>query len=186
MNLDEFKDHTIKEVRPNQFCCSRPGGGTSWRNRFFVSEIGVPGQTPEGVVIAGDTRPCRNGVISDHGYSILWFSGDLSRVYLCEKFLHKEWQPEAAILWMRHWLDTGGDEDWSRDREEEIQREIHSAISYTADDFHGWYTGLFGDEPDGIGYDYNRHDADILVAIHATFRRLYHSRQQHGAYSRKD
>lgn len=52
--------------------------------------------TPEGIVILGDLRPGDNGVISDLGYGLDWFSGKLSERYLCEKFLQQGWHHEVA------------------------------------------------------------------------------------------
>ena len=178
-NLDEFKDHTIKEIRPGQFVCARPDG--SWTYRFFVAEIGEPGERPQGLAIAGDICPKTHGVISSTGKGFLWFSGDLSRDYLCEKFLEKEWVPEEAMDHLRFMLKeyaTGG-EYLEPEETRPVKDAIRAGLYYsspcsTAQCFYEWYEDMFGDGADAIGYGYNRQDADILVAIHATFRRLYH------------
>lgn len=53
---------------------------------------------PEGITIAGDLTPGRNGNCSALGYGVGWFGSRKSEDYLCEKFLPHEWHHELANL----------------------------------------------------------------------------------------
>lgn len=76
---DEFQGYTLARSGTRAYSCVILG-------------------TPEGIVIVGDAVPCKMPVeaIVARGKSLAWFAGELSPDYLAEKFLWKEFCPDAA------------------------------------------------------------------------------------------
>jgi len=60
---------------------------------------------PEQIIITGDLCPGANGVLSDFGYGLGWFRSRKSEEYLCEKFLRREWVPDAALRALKYALE---------------------------------------------------------------------------------
>lgn len=60
--------------------------------------------TPYGIALQGDMCLGHNGVCSRGGYGVEWFSALKSEEYLCEKFLKKVWQWEAAVETLLDWI----------------------------------------------------------------------------------
>ena len=127
------------------------------------------------IIITGDL--CigpTNGVISNVGYGLGWFSTKKSEDYLCEKFLRQQWQDEAAAETIRWWLEIG--EEPYQSKREELESiadklecgEMDSRDLYDALD----EAGIHCD--DGIpGMDYPRADAGWLCAINQLFAEKY-------------
>jgi hypothetical protein len=147
--------------------------------------------TKEGIVVMGDLCPGRNGVISNLGYGVEWFSGRLSEDYLCSKFLDQSLNKEGFRTWLEGRL---GDEQRERadvidKREDDENRQVakhernieglKQALRDVNDDSIleavresillelGEYQG------DGQGYDYEPREAGHLCAIQQRFAALY-------------
>jgi len=140
----------------------------------------------EGIILTGDLKPGRRGVISDIGYGLEWFAKDFkgSGEYLCSKFLEKTWQNEVARqdVWRLHQEAIEESKEWGDD----------SLMLYASkwkrmhgewDDF--WTeTHVFEHaveiEQDAweyhLGWDYNLADAGWLTSIQIQFSELYAKR----------
>lgn len=134
--------------------------------------------TPEGIVLQGDLTPGRNGNVSSPWYGVGWFSGQLSGSYLCEKFLETKWVRELAVEQLSDPVASFYCE--ADDADVEKLKEIAKVLSggdYGPEWLHEELSNLDGcyvdDGIPGLGYD--PHEAAWLVAIQATFARLYHA-----------
>lgn len=98
--VGSLKDHVLEQILDTEkfqaFRMKRPGHG---RNMSTLITF-----TPEGIVIQGDLTPGRNGNVSCIGYGLGWFRGRLSKDYLAEKFLEKNWYAEVAAADLRQHL----------------------------------------------------------------------------------
>jgi len=98
---DALKNHVLEEVLPRTgefqaFYMKEPGRGRMMSTLFVF--------TPEGIVITGDLcpgGPRSQGSVGDYGYGLEWFAHPQSELYLCSKFLTREWQIEVAERWVR-------------------------------------------------------------------------------------
>lgn len=135
--------------------------------------------TPEGIVLVGDLRfTDERGLISQFGYGLDWWTGEMSEDYLCGKFLTKTWQPE---LLLRNLRERAGDPE----EPENMRRMFDSLIETLAGG-----VGDFGDtaerarqlgvEPESLramGTAYDSVAAGWLCAVQRRFRELYHGAQ---------
>jgi len=153
----DFKNHqlTILAETENVLCVriGRPN------TRINSTQITF---TPEGIVIQGDWCPCGNGVCSTFGYGKEWFAKSLSWSYLAEKFLAREFVPEAAVDFLQGYAENM--------RVEHLQE--------GCDDYRQAYYEFCQDLDidDPGGYDYNITDICQLQVIQETFARLWANR----------
>lgn len=138
----------------------------------------------EGIVIVGDLTPDRhwNSAVSSmrSGYGIQWFAGDLSEMYLAEKFLHKEFLPETAQETVKELLEY--EQETSPDSMSSKMREalalngdypwVHSDICEI--EFAEWYYEVVGSYAEDIGFDYDPDALRVLTDIQRRFRELWH------------
>jgi len=144
------------------------------------------------LVVTGDVRLGGNGygLVSAHGYGIPWFAGRQSEGYLCEKFLDREWQWDAAVEGIRWAIERDAEdgEGWWRDHAAELEAYIadpcwrHDEPDYM--DFYDHMTGLGADGCDLPGMDYPRVQAGWLCAIQQRFRELREVEQSVAALDR--
>lgn len=146
------------------------------------------------LVVTGDVRLGGNGygLVSANGYGIGWFANRQSEGYLCEKFLDKEWQWDAAVESIR-WLigqDSEDGEGWWVEHAAELE-------AYMADpgwghndepnywEYDDFLTSLGADGSEGLpGMDYPRVQAGWLCAIQQRFRELRELEQSVDAIDR--
>lgn len=145
---ESLKDHVLVEVPTGDirtFYLKRPEKSRMMSALLIFS--------PEGIIICGDLRIGDHGVVSDYGYGLDWFAGELGEDYLCSKFLKREWQSEVAMAWAEDEHDT------------------HPQPFDTEQEF----LNIYGMElaGDGVGYDYSPAAAGWLCAIQQRFRELY-------------
>jgi hypothetical protein len=141
--------------------------------------------TPEGIVIHGDLCPGQNGVISNFGYGLGWFSKKTSPDYLCSKFLQRGWHAELAQEELEDWVRAGGDPWGDEDSDPNSERvsglldiicrldrgEIgQEGLCQELVDLYG-DQGILDDGSPGWGYDPS--EAGWLIAIQARFVELY-------------
>lgn len=120
-----------------------------------------------------------NGLISNVGYKLSWFSKPLSECYLCEKFLRQEWQWEAAVEQME-WqikIDTEDDTGWWLEHSKKLKKFIASPGWKYEEPTIGEFYEFMTDELDGDGCelpgsDYPRIQAGWLCAIQQRFVEL--------------
>ena len=142
------------------------------------------------IAIFGDLCPrpegAKNGIISDLGYDLEWFSGQLSESYLCEKFLNHVWQCEVAARWC-HWEidDIKKGDSWitfsDEEKKENVIEELFDLKSsldggeMNAYEFYDILSGIaVGYVDDGVpGYEYPLSDAGWLCAIQQKFSELF-------------
>ena len=137
------------------------------------------------ICIAGDI--ClggnENGIVSNVGYKLPWFAGQLSECYLCEKFLHREWQWAAAveeIEWQiqeaKEEADVSLADSWWLERADKLKQFIASpGWKYdepNIGEFYEFMTDLGDDCCEIPGYDYPRGQAGWLCAIQQKFVEL--------------
>lgn len=135
--------------------------------------------------ISGDLRVTEDrGVISDLGYGLSWFAGQLYPDYLAEKFLRKRHVPTRAVAELmdraeRYFEDHCVDEPDEEDRQ--VKRALEEAA---AQGEHGPCASshelfeLFGDlgldTSDGApGWGYDPDEVEWLSAIQQRFAELY-------------
>jgi hypothetical protein len=143
--------------------------------------------SPEGIVIVGDVsvRSCKNGVISDFGYGLEWFAGQLGEDYLCEKFLRRVWHPYHALEYLKSVRDdqvadlARDDFEGDRDEKNEVVDQLNISIARgTSDDdlaqeeFYELLAAIQHD-PEGGGYGYSPDEADLLCALQQRFSAAY-------------
>jgi hypothetical protein len=167
-----LQDHQLEIVQDGKvtvYYLKKPGDGRMMSTMLIFS--------PEGIVLIGDLTPQMNGSISSYGYGIDWFASRLSEDYLCEKFLHKQWQVALAKETMQS--------DWWQDDLTPQQKEGVEEIIHWMED-HGWEwlynelldLGIVCD--DGVpGYGYVPHEAGWLCAIQQKFVELYGRNSYH-------
>jgi len=181
-----FTDHTLRLVVDGEakvYRMQKPGTLV-----FYVDFVFIP--YPERIILTGDLILGANGAVSLGGYGFNWFTGALSDTYLCEKFLHREYdyestkaalmdawreitypiheeKPEREQLWERlrklDFLYT--DERLTKSRMEDIVNGFEEDQTRLCD-----FCSAFGF--DGVECVYK--DAPALVVAHETFRRLIH------------
>lgn len=154
--------------------------------------------TPEGIHITGDVALGRDrsgvGTSVGCGKTLGWFCGELSEGYLCEKFLTKQFQQDAAVEDARNnaeeYARQANDESWDDEERTRCTRLAGQWLTFALelercdDDFdaHQCAMEAYNDIDDsdsfeGLGYDYPRTDAGWLCAIQKKFAELY-ARQQ--------
>lgn len=118
------------------------------------------------------------GVVSAPGYGIGWFSGELSESYLCEKFLRREWQWDAAVESIRQSIeqDARDGEGWWLSRAAELEAFIaHPSWMHdepNLSEYYGRMADLGCEDDEMPGFDYPRGQAGWLCAIQQRFREL--------------
>jgi hypothetical protein len=147
---------------------------------------------PEQIIITGDLCPGDNGILSDFGYGLGWFGSRKSEEYLSEKFLRREWVPEAALRALRYALQEEidsserDDSDIRAARIDKLNYELdgigdaptgESAITRSHEAFYEFWVEVFGDSPEDQGFDYNPRDAGWLCAIQQRFCECYQALQ---------
>ncbi len=129
------------------------------------------------ICITGDIRLGGNecGIVSNVGYKLSWFAGQLSEGYLCEKFsLSREWQWKVAVEEINTYIkDEGG---WYRDNADKFRKFIKSpGWKYdvpTEAEFYEFMTDLGDDCCEMLGYDYPRGQAGWLCAVQQRYSEL--------------
>ena len=180
--------HELKLVhdsdRLTYYVMSEPGTGIFLTKIVFVdSQIVITGDIimghHRGVVSSPEYSSGLSGehlgAISDPGYSLDWFSGYLSESYLCEKFLNRIWQKDAAKETILDWINNPEDYDIPSNHIIMLKEAISQCYSQRR-----LYDSLYELSPyyvdDGIpGYDYPRADAGWLCVIQKRFAELYNS-----------
>ena len=135
--------------------------------------------TPEGIVIQGDLTPERNGTVSNYGYGLGWFCGQLGEDYLCSKFLEKKFVPEFAMRGLRYEiLQQRRDGYLEKDKARELwdsMRWLDDPISPERT-YKFWTDELRNDSGEGCpGYGYEPGEAGWLCAIQQRFSELYNA-----------
>jgi len=132
--------------------------------------------TPEGIVILGDLVPLRNGVVSDFGYGLDWFSSHLYGDYLCSKFLCEEFVPEIALANLKDHLEHADDYGYSAENVLDVQELIERLEGGELSEFE-FNDTMYKIDPDfvidGCGRGYNLRNASLLCAIQKRFAELY-------------
>lgn len=136
--------------------------------------------TREGIVLSGDLMLGQNasgGIVSNTGYGIEWFKGHLIPDYMASKFLRKVWVPEKAVGWVKYELEQD-DEDLSEDRKKSLKEALleekwMDGIFGDAYRFGEWFSDVYDDSPESIGWDYDPNDLGWLVAVQERFSKLY-------------
>ena len=176
---DSLKDHVLERVLDTEkfqsFYMKRPGQGRMMSTLLVF--------TPEGIVIMGDLCPSGHGAISVYGKGIKWFIGTLSEGYLCEKFLQRVWQRDAAVEGLKEEVKAEAQEAEENPDDQDAKKLPWKKIleEWTACGDEGSEQDLYGlmwkhdlDTSDGApGYDYPRSDAGWLCAIQQRFAELY-------------
>lgn len=178
---EQLKDHALEELTKPDAVIRAFRLKPPERTRIMSTLIVF---TPEGIVLLGDLKPQgdTNGVVSVLGYGLDWFRSQLSERYLCEKFLRKRWQPEAAILELDQMLKdlhAEGDQaetDGERavlDKREALFRKARHDLEICAvtspEELGCAFRGGGYDFDDLPGYDYPLGDAGWLCAIQEKF-----------------
>ncbi len=177
--LDRLRDHRLYPVQedgkvtayylrePDPDDPSKPG-------RRMMSVLLV--FTPEGIAIMGDLTPERNGSVSALGYGLGWFAGQLSKDYLCGKFLKTRWVPEFAARSLREHEPR---EDLSEQQISELDglaKECEDG-EVSAEVFYNRYVEIFDTCPDRIGNDFDPGQSGWLYAIQRKFAELWAARE---------
>ena len=180
----ELSGHVLDEMagggEAKLYRMGRPGTGVY---AVYVAEFAgdvLPGRHCR-LCVTGDICLGGNGygLVSAAGYGIRWFSGQLSETYLCEKFLRKEWQWDAAVEHIRSLLADGATqgEGWWLERAAAF--EAFLADPGWRDDEPSWaeYCDRMAElGHDGFelpGHDYPRIQAGWLCAVQQRFRALH-------------
>lgn len=162
--------------------------------------------TPDGIVICGDLCPGdgnNGGLVSDLGYGLGWFAGELGSDYLCSKFLRQKFVPQLAMKEIESWVDAINDRRYdAEDKVSEIEDgEGDDMFSACLDDSnaqeridalediiykldcnemgeHGLHEALGDLDCDYVcegvpGYGYEPRDENLLSAIQRRFAYLY-------------
>jgi len=144
----------------------------------------------EGIVICGDYCPEQNGVISNLGYGLEWFSTPKGEEYLCEKFLRTEFSPKACreavvdrVKDIEESLRDHGSERLEKTLgvyKEALQEDDGESVEQmyfgTEDRFYNLvgkandWDSMLGD---GARHDYNPRSAEVLCAIQQRFVEEY-------------
>jgi hypothetical protein len=145
--------------------------------------------TPEGIVIAGDHAPTRNGIVSYFKCGLLFFARKQGDQYLGEKFLEKVWDVEQAQDWLRYQitevekelkdlLDTSDDGEYAQliERQEALKNILEGDNNdwISEADFREKLEEIDEDISEGTpGFGYPYRDLANLVAINHRFAELY-------------
>lgn len=157
---------------PMHYVMKKPGTGCYRVDLVFVAAR---------IVVTGDIGLGANqhGVVSSPGYEVGWFSGTLSEGYLCEKFLAKEWQWEAAAEQIADWVENPDDYETNPEHVALLRKLLEPGYCWNQDKpmMYEVYDSLFeigqGYIDDGIpGMDYPRAEAGWLCAIQQRFAAL--------------
>lgn len=175
--IKELSNHALemistKDGYPRYYKMAKPGTGIY---AVYISEVA------RRLCITGDIcfGANNNGIISDLGYEIPWFAGHLSEGYLCEKFLHREWQWEAAIEEIEWQIKEamGDEESWWLENAAKLQEFIKSpdCRDYTpiGEEFYDFMIDLGDDGCELPGFDYPRGEAGWLCAVQQRFAELF-------------
>ena len=147
----------------------------------------------EGIIICGDFCPRGNGVVSNYGYGLGWFSTPKGEDYLCEKFLSEEFSSKVAhdavvqrVEELKEALAECG-EDSKYGAQYKMALEVYGN-ALEEDDGESIDCEYFGtperfadlineaDDCDSMEYnadDYNERDAEVLCAIQQRFVEEY-------------
>lgn len=168
--IDAVRNHSLTEVTPSGSVVRAFSLQEGSRRTMSVLLL----FTPEGIVLMGDLRLTRQGVVAAYHQNLSWFCGRMHEDYLCSKFLVKEWQPEvAATDLLRHLAEAY---DLAPDQREALLRVVDDIGVMTQPEFLAAVEGLLDPEvAAGFGTDYNIADAGWLVIIQRTFAALYPS-----------
>jgi hypothetical protein len=172
---DSFKNHVLTceldTEKYKAFWLHKPDGGRCMSCRIIF--------TPEGIAIMGDITPTRRGTVSDTGYGVGWFTGELSGSYIAEKFLTKSFQPEKAAKEIRDDVaeNDGLEDALDNDAKTELLR-IAREIEFNGLSAGEAYRDIYDIRPslceDGfIGWGYNETELGWLCAIQQRFAELY-------------
>jgi hypothetical protein len=170
--LEELKDHILVPLESGPhvkaFYLKRPNEGRMMSTLILF--------TPEGIVIQGDLAPSRNGNISNMGYGLNWFRGELGGEYLCEKFLERKFVSQYASEEIRREILR---QRYEREIDFEKARDLWD-IADMPDDFTGpviaydfWTQDLSQEGSDCPGYGFEPREAGWLCAIQQKFAELY-------------
>ena len=127
--------------------------------------------TPEGIFLHGDIAfgcGVTNGISSRYGYGLNWFKGRKSDCYLCSKFLMRTYQPDIVHDDIKRYITQTDEPDkWSRVLEDLTDS---PSVEELCEAIEGYFSDPYEYQ---FGYDYPRHDAELLIAVHNAFVRLY-------------
>ena len=128
------------------------------------------------VIVTGDLRPGRRGVISDAGYGRGWFSRRLPPDYLAEKFLERSYHPNKA---KRDVLGMAPENEFGYTGVEitRMLKVMENEWDWMFDTSAQLYDSLSGIVPDmwdfGFGHGYSETDYSWLSAINRRFSETY-------------
>jgi hypothetical protein len=171
----ELSEHALELVSDGDMKLYRMGRSDTGVYAIHVAEFAGR------LCVAGDICLGANGhgLVSAAGYGIRWFAGQLSEAYLCEKFLRREWQWDAAVESIRSLLgdDAAQGEGWWLERAVAIEAFLadpgwrHDEPSWA--EFCERMAELGHDGCELPGHDYPRVQAGWLCAIQQRFRALH-------------
>lgn len=181
-----FTDHTLRLVVDGEakvYRMQKPGTLV-----FYVDFVFIP--YPERIILTGDLILGANGAVSLGGYGFKWFTDKLDDTYLCEKFLHREYDYESTkAALMDAWREmTYPIHEEKPERERLVKELCRLGFLYPGDKL---FKGLMEDIVSGFEEDQSRlydfclafgldgvecvyKDAPALVVAQETFRRLIH------------
>jgi hypothetical protein len=193
--LREFDGHCLSLVYGSpdtlfQFWrMARPGA------THFLVQVSF---SPEGIAIQGDCVLGENGsgVCTRHAKGVHWFASQLSRDYLCGKFLTKRWRPEVAEedinTLIQELTKELGEQEAQGQSIALTRRQLTTARQFLDENnlkemSPGSFSQLWASEcPDifnddeSIGYGFDPCEADLLCAIQERFRQLFLGRPRLG------
>lgn len=124
--------------------------------------------TPEGIVLMGDLQIEGRATVSQFGYGLDWWAGEMDEAYLVSKFLSKKWLPEKAMADLRECAEAA---------ETPKQQARFAALLDidTQDELMdlALTIGVSCDELEGVGMAYDPTAAGWLCAVHQRFRKLW-------------
>ena len=131
--------------------------------------------TPEGIVLSGDHAPGINGMVSNIGYGLDWFSDAKGAEYLCEKFgVEKVVVHAYALAFVREQilaLETSGTATYRRMQEwEDLLDSIEHEVD--AHDLYSTLRDLDVDEYYDVARGYEPNTMAKLTAIQHRFAEL--------------
>lgn len=174
---EALERHTLREVLDTPgftaFYMKRPDVGRIMSTLITFS--------PEGITIAGDLTPGRNGNTSCLGYGLGWFRSRLSEDYLCEKFLELGWFPDLAELDLRSLIEETKGGEWghlakSIDEMERLANVCNDGDIGMECFRDAWYE-ISEDYESAPGWGYNPREKGWLCAIQQRFAALYDAKE---------
>jgi hypothetical protein len=165
---EEFQEHQLVKVVKYIYQMRRPG-----TNIYSVWIAFFGGR----IAITGDAIIEDRGVISDLGYGLEWFVGELAPDYLGEKFLRRRWVKEKAWDWVKDELEEirrNLDEEKSNNLERvEALQDIHNTRAF--DEFEFWqiWGGIGNDCEDCPSWGYDPAALAMLVTVQKRFAELH-------------